>query len=247
MIRKLAIAAAAACLLVSGVGAQDKKEKPWTDWSKKEVEKILNDSPWGQTQTMTDTSEMFYSPTTTPTNGGPSRISSSSRDTEGATNQATNVKYRIRFFSARPIRQALVRSMMLGMKGTPDAATAERLKNFAELQSNENIIIAVAFEANDQRSGNSVMQSFNSSTTGTLKNSTYLERSDGKRVFLEEYAIPGRDGFGARFIFPREVDGQPVISPESGDVRFVSEVARNIRLDMKFKVSDLFYGGKLEY
>src|SRR5215204_961231 len=27
------------------------KEKSWTEWSEKEAAKILNDSPWGQTQT----------------------------------------------------------------------------------------------------------------------------------------------------------------------------------------------------
>ncbi|MDT7605258.1 MAG: hypothetical protein QOF61_3255, partial [Acidobacteriota bacterium] len=51
MIKKVATALAVACLLALSLSAQDKKEKPWTEWSKKDAEKILNDSPWGQTQT----------------------------------------------------------------------------------------------------------------------------------------------------------------------------------------------------
>lgn len=237
MIRKVLTALAATPLLCLSLAAQDKQQKPWTEWSKKEAEKILNDSPWGQTQTVTDTSEMFFSPTG-PGGGGGQRSAS------GATNQATDVKYRIRWFSARPIRQALVRMMMLGSRSL-DAATTERLKNYAEAQAGDEIIITVTFESPDARYSGPVMQSFNSSTAASLKNNTYLERNDGKRVFLEEYILPGKDGFGARFVFPRKVDGQPFITPDATDVRFVSGVAGG--LNMKFKVARMNYNGALEY
>jgi hypothetical protein len=91
------------------------------------------------------------------------------------------------------------------------------------------------------------MQVIESAATGTLKNSTYLERNDGKRVFLEEYVPPGKDGFGARFIFPRIVDERPFLSTEFNDVRFVSEIGTSIKLNMRFKVSDMMMDGKLEY
>jgi hypothetical protein len=52
-------------LLVSATKPQ-KTDKPWTQWSKKEAEKILSDSPWAQVQTETDTAEMFFSPTSDP-------------------------------------------------------------------------------------------------------------------------------------------------------------------------------------
>jgi hypothetical protein len=243
MIKKVAATLAAACLLAASLSAQDKNEKPWTEWSKKDAEKILNDSPWGQTLTVTDTSEMFFSPTGPPT--ARQGATAGQRATDGATNQAGGVKYYIRFFSARPIRQALVRTMMLGMKTQPDAATMERMKNFAELQSNEKIILAITFDSTDQRYGNEVMQSFNSLVTATLKNNTYLERNDGKRVFLEEYVVPGRDGFGARFIFPRTLDGKPFITPDVSEVRFVSGSATG--LNMRFKVAKMSYNGALEY
>lgn len=44
------------CALGAALAAQV-NEKPWTEWSKRDAEKILNDSPWGQTQIDTDTSE----------------------------------------------------------------------------------------------------------------------------------------------------------------------------------------------
>jgi len=106
---------------------------------------------------------------------------------------------------------------------------------------------AVTIEGTDKRSLGHVMQLFNSAATGTLKNTSYLERNDGKRLFLEEYVPPGKDGFGARFIFLRMPDGMPFLTPEVSDVRFVGEVAREVKLNMRFKVSDMLMDGKLEY
>jgi hypothetical protein len=244
MIRKGAVAAAVVCLLALGLAAQEKREKPWTEWSKKDVEKTLNDSPWGQTQTTTDTSQMYYSPTTTPSNGGPSRIGTSS-DAQVTTNQPTNVKYRIRWLSARPVRQALMRMVMLDTK-TVDPAMLASMKNFAETPSPDEIVIAVTYEANDQRFGNVAMQAFNSATTGTLKNVAYLERNDGQRVFLKEYFIPGRDGFGARFVFPRIVREKPFITDEAGSVRFYAKLG-GVELNMKFNTARMKYNDTLEY
>lgn len=239
MKKRFTPALALACLLSLSLAAQDKKQKPWTEWSKNDAEKMLNSSPWGQTQTYTDTTEMTYSPTAAGV--------SSARATEGAKNQATNIKYRIRFFSARPIRQALVRSMLLTMKGSPDPATLERLKSFAELQSNDSIIVTVSYESSDGRLTGAAMQAFNSATVGSLKNVAYLERKDGKRVSLAEYHPPGKDGFGARFIFPRELDGKPFITPDAGEVRFYAQVGKNAELNMRFKVAQMIYNDALEY
>jgi hypothetical protein len=249
MIKKVATVLAAACLLALSLSAQDKKEKPWTEWSKKDTEKMLNDSPWGQTQTVTDTSKMSYAPTGSPAATGASArgvSSDASAVANGtATNQATGVKYRIRLFSSRPIRQALARLVMLNMS-QPNKDVEERLRSFAELQSNEHIIVAVTFESNDQRYGNVAMRTFNGATTATLKNTTYLERSDGKRVFLEEYVPPGKDGFGARFIFPRMLGELPFITSDAGEVKFTS-VLDKIELNMRYKVSKMNYNDALEY
>ena len=81
----------------------------------------------------------------------------------------------------------------------------------------------------------------------TLKNNTYLERNDGKRIFLLDYRAPVEDGIGARFVFPRIVDGRAFLNGESGDVRLYAEVGANVKLNLRFKVADMVYQGKLEY
>jgi hypothetical protein len=112
--------------------------------------------------------------------------------------------------------------------------------------ASESIIITVTVQSTDQRAERGVLQSINSAVTGTLKNETYLER-DGKRLFLEEYVPPGKDGFGARFIFLRTLEEKPFIADNTGDVRFYAKFANGPKIDRRFKVSDMKYNGALEY
>src|SRR5215831_482826 len=223
-------------LIIGGIMAPamaQKLDQPWTEWSKKDAQKILDDSPWSQTQTDTDTSQMFYSPTQDPSRMG-TTSNDSSRLNQGATNQAVNVKYTVRFFSARPVREALIRLMLIAQQPPPDVLA--RFKNFAETRSEQSIILTVIYSSNDQRYGNQVMQSFNSAVSGTLKNNVYLERPDGKRQFIEEYATPGKDGFGARFIFLRNPEDKPFIDANTREVRFHAEFpGTSIKIDRRFK------------
>ncbi|HSB26749.1 MAG TPA: hypothetical protein VLE19_02790 [Pyrinomonadaceae bacterium] len=226
------------------VVSPQKEEEAWTKWSKKQAEKMLTDSPWSQRQTDTDTSEMFFSPTSDPNLTGRKPANDDARLKEGATNQSTNVSYVLRFFSARPVRRALVRLMELQTNPTPEVI--ERLHNFANVKADESIIITVTAESTDQRSLRAVMQSIDSAITSTLKNETYLER-DGKRLFLEEYIPPGKDGFGARFIFLRTLDEKPFIADNTGEVRFHAKFPNGPSIDRRFKVSAMIYNGVLEY
>ena len=123
---------------------------------------------------------------------------------------------------------------------------AQRLHAFADVKSTDSIILTLNFETTDQRYGGVAMQTMGSAITATLKNETYLERN-GKRLFLEEYIPPGKDGFGARFIFLRNVEDKPFIDSNTGDVRFVTKYPNGLRVDRRFKVADMMYEGQLEY
>jgi hypothetical protein len=121
------------------------------------------------------------------------------------------------------------------------------LKAFAEQTSAEWVVVAVDYDSTDQRYSGTVIQAFNSAVTSTLQNNTYLETKDGKRIFIKEYRAPIADGMGAKFIFPRQVEGKPIVTEESGFVRFYSELRSDIKLNMRFKLSEMLYEGKLEY
>jgi hypothetical protein len=81
----------------------------------------------------------------------------------------------------------------------------------------------------------------------SLKTTTYLERKDGKRVALIDYRPPTQDGMGAKFIFPRLLDGQPFLDANSGELRVFIQVGKNVKVNRRFKVAEMMYDGKLEY
>ena len=118
-------------------------------------------------------------------------------------------------------------------------------------EATKDIFVSVWFDSTDHRFGSKVLQALSQGEASTLRQFTYLERrKDGKRLFLQEYIKPGKVGsFGARFVFPRTVDGQPFITPDSGEVRFHTELGTNqdYKVDRRFRVADMIYNGTLEY
>jgi len=241
------------CGLVAMVSAQ-KAGKPWTEWDAKEVKKTLDSSAWGQVQTETDTREMTYSPTPTASSGSTRGME------EGVNNQATSTSYHIRFLSARPIREATIRDIELKQKKPAN----DQMKAFIDNKLfDQYIVVSVNFEGKDGRATGRDIQAFGGANVGVLKNQTYLERKDGKRLFLTEYKAPGSDGLGAKFYFTRMDEGKPFITAETGTVRFYSEIpsaprpdtnstgssqmVNVLKLNMRFKTADMMYNGKLEY
>lgn len=229
---------------------------PWMEMSRKDAEKLLADSPWSQTQVDTDTSEMFFSPTRAgaPSTGRSTAASSATgqasinnnRADRGAVNQAVEIKYRICFLSARPIREAMAR-MVLALQREPDADLMGRLRAFVDRDFSPYIVIAVSIDSTDQRFLGPIMQQVNSATAGSLKNNAYLETPDGKRLFLTGYQAPIADGLGAKFIFPRRPNGEEFLKADTTAVRFVAEFSDSFKLNMRFKVSDMIYDNKREY
>jgi hypothetical protein len=217
------------------------KVKPWTEWTVKDADKILNDSNWAQTQSEIDTTETTWSTASRPIDG------------KGAVNQASGVNFHIRFLSAKPVRQAYLRLAELNpSKSTPQLI--EKMRQFVDNKYDKTIVIAVDFDGKDGRFTQPVFQAFTSAVTSTLKNNTYLDIKGGKRIFLQEYQppVPG-ENLGAKFIFPRLVDDQPVITAKSGDVRFYAEFPQlagnnpQVKLDMRFKISNFMYEGAIEF
>ncbi|MFY9558527.1 MAG: hypothetical protein WAV20_00110 [Blastocatellia bacterium] len=234
--RLFVISALAVMLLCPFAVSAQWNKKPYTEWSEKEALKVLNDSPWGQTHAFTDMSKSFSS--------GPGRAPSASNQGETAPKK---VNFRIRFLSARPIREAFARAIELGQKGRIHEQFAAQLKAFAAKGFNDYIVVTLDCDtADSQAELQQVVALLNNRSTADLKNNTYLQ-TGSRKVFLEEYQTPKADGLGARLAFPRLVDGKPWITEESGDIHFYSEFSTAYKLDMRYKIKDMIYQGKLEY
>jgi hypothetical protein len=236
-------------VLLFAAAAAAQKTKPWTEWSAKEADKVLNDSAWGQTQTEGSDSGSQPSSTsaisqTTAAKEGQVRNADAAKNVEsGERKDAMTVHYRVRLLSAKPIRAAFVR--MVEIQGAKPETVAQ-FKTFVDRDFGDYIVVTITMDGNDKKRMGTAMEQINGADPEALKKSTYLERKDGKRVALMEYRAP-TDALGAKFVFPRMVEGKPFIEADSGDVRFSTEVGKNMKISRRFKVSEMMYEGKLEF
>lgn len=249
--RCLAVMTTASALACTLVAFAQYDKKPYVEWSEKEATRIMNDSPWSQTHTLTDTSKAF----------------NTSRGRQDAASTASNVvtvNFRIRFLSARPVRQAISRLALLHDSKMPEQMR-RRLTALADAPFPDFVVVAVTTDSD--RGSNMLTQAnetLRRATTTILAIKTYLITNTGQRVYLKEYQPPRNDGFGARFIFPRIVDGKEILTGGSGEVVFHTEMGGGSELDSgietkdtaqgygftlhtRYKVEQMMFNGKLEY
>lgn len=246
--------AVCSCLLLAlcACSAIAQKTKPWTEWSEKDAAKILNDSPWGQTQvegrTDTPNASSAITAVTAPRRDTERVMSDNdaNRVESGQPKADTSIKYRARFLSAKPVRGAFARLLLL-QKAEVDEALSTELQGFVDRDFADYVVVVVTAEAADAKLVAPAMQVLTTATADVLKDKVYLERKDGKRLTLANYRPPGPDGMGAKFVFTRTIEGQPFLTADSDNVRFFAQLNEKIKLNVKYKVSDMMYDGKLEY
>jgi hypothetical protein len=221
-------------MFASALSAQWQK-KPYGEWSQKEVMNVLNNSPWAQSQEVADTDKMFDSSKTLGAN--PNRVAETAR-----------TSYRIRFFSAKPTRQALCRLIEIKQKGKVSEELAAQLKGLVDAEFKDYVVLTLVIdtsEAGNQTGPSAAM--LQKQVTAQLKADTWVLAKGGERVFLQEYQIPRHDGFGARFLFPRNPGGKPLLGPDSSEILFHTKLDGGPTLIVHFKVKDMTWEGKLEY
>lgn len=242
-------AACAGWSMVFLLGA-DFWEKPFTEWKREEVLKLLNKSPWADH--MTFTRQTGVSPeglSQSRTRGGSLGGERELYDT-----------YTVRFFSALPVRQAYVR--MLQFMNGYDEMRAEQKKQFdnrfsrvLKMDTSQSIIVALEFSSNDRQLAMNVERMLQQNTAELLKQKVYLISQQLGRVELTEYYPPAADGTGAKFLFPRIIDGKPVVSPQDKEVKFEFYVpgplsdgqgrSVNHKVYLTWKIKDMIYKGEL--
>ena len=235
-------------LALCACSAFAQKTKPWTELTEKDAAKILNDSPWSQTQTEGEDSRQ-PDQTSAITQVAAPRSADRQLSREGEapkTGPSRVIKFRMRFLSAKPVRGAFARLLLL-KKAEVDENLSTQLQGFVDRDFTDYVVVAVTAEAADERLAGSVMQVLTTVTPEALKEKVYLERKDGKRLVLADYRPPGPDGMGAKFVFMRQLEGQPFLTADSDNVRFFAQLNEKLKLNVKYKVSDMMYDGKLEY
>ena len=232
-------------LMLTAISASSKGKEFWEtkaydEWSAKECQKLLENSPWA----------MEYKQTGTQTIG-----SLGGRD--ATDNQPPYVSYNLQIRSAHPVRQALVRQMQLAQNY--DKLPVDQKKQFDQsaqsfLGANTSnvVIVYVTYSTNLPQNYRDLNQYWQTQTVDLLKNSVYISGSKGDKVPIAQY-IPGQEGQNSfQFIFPRQVDGKEIITPEDKSIRleFAYPVVGRVgdgRGFVEFKVSKMLINDEVIY
>jgi hypothetical protein len=215
-----------------------KNTEPFHQWSLDKAVKVLNDSPWAKQQTYTRVIR-----------GVGSGISGEK--------EIYNTFY-VRFLSARPIREAYARIQQI--QHGFDAMSPEEQRQFEEAQSpnldidvSEYIVLTVSFRSNDPNEESRVRRFFQSETVETLKTKAFLSTPTCPQVEITAYFPQKEESVGAKFVFPREYDGLPVITEECSSVSLElldvpgtdSGSADDAGLRATFKVESMIVGDRI--
>lgn len=219
--------------------------RPWTEWSKKDADKILNDSAWGQTQTVGSNQPTSTSAITKTEGAGREDVGRSGESGETMAGPKP-INYRVRFLTAKPVREAFARIVTISQPSAGKDLT-DQLQSFIDRDFGNYLVVVMSVDSDDQRAAAMSMGALGKITKDILKDKVYLERKDGKRLELLDYKPPINDGMGAKFIFERSLDGQPFLDNNSDSVKFSLELSGKMKVNVKFRISAMMYSGKLEY
>jgi hypothetical protein len=221
-------------------------DTPFTSWKRNQVIKLFNDSPWARSR--------GYRGQTTGEHGNfnPGVTGTSGNATLGV--NTVDYSFTARLFSAEPVREAYVRMLQI-MNHYNSLAPAQKqifdskVDWLLHADVSKEVVVALFYHTNDPLSERSINQWFATQTAGTLRQNAYLYTSSAGQVQLIKYfPAHGSGGLGARFIYPRMINGKPIL--QAGDQRmrfqlYVPQVGQTIYLD--FQPSQMMYKGQLSY
>jgi hypothetical protein len=235
------------CLLLSSLflsavfaipGGEFWEKKEFKQWSLKECDKILTDSPWARLLPLSGVGIMDNNRTS-------------------SDGQQPFVNYQVQFRSASPIRQAMVRKQMIQAKyDTLPKEQQQQLDKQSETFINsfpeDSVVVYVEYSTNDNVRVQELRRYWQSKTTELLKTTVFLSGSKGDKVPLSRFAAAQGADLNFTFIFPREVNGKPVIGPQDKSVKLefaypVINGLGNGQAFMEFKTEKMIFNGNIAY
>lgn len=177
--------------------------KPYDEWTLKECQKILENSPWAKEMSLAGV-------------GGGGKDATDS--------QAPYIKYIVQLRSAQPIRQATVRQTQIIQKY--DSLSADQKKEFnakiqpfLEASFSDVVVVSISFSSNNRQNTMDLLRHWQSRTTDMLKNSVYLSGSKSEKVKIGQFIPVSGAQQEFQFVFPRQVNGKEVLAPEDKALR----------------------------
>ncbi len=219
-------------LTISFIGVaftqSDLLKKPFKQWSKGDVEKILTDSAWAQTQEVRNFNF-------------------------GANIEDTKFTARLR--SGVPIRQAFLRLKQLDAKydylsDAEKAVFDAKNKGILECPAcGENYVVTLTSKSQSSPEWDWVFKAFGYATTESLQKYVTLANEKGEQRRLIHFTSPKAVHTEAMFFFPRfDQTGKPLVTAENKKIRFqIATNEGNLSKNFEFDVSKLIINGEVAF
>lgn len=226
--------------------------KPFEQWSKDDVNKILTDSMWAKTQAIRiqrrSQVRSIAGQTESETFSGKGELSSAE--------DPLDYRFTLRLHSALPVRQALVRREQL--KWNYDKRSASERKAFDEQAQQmlldcavcaDNYVLSVGFSSTNSSGNDMVYKWFSAATLPSIQGYIYLANERGERRDLAGFIPPKSPGDDVYFIFPRLDDkGQPLFTATDKKLRFfMSDNNAKSITNFTLDISKLLVDGKTAF
>lgn len=220
-------------------------KKDWKQWSKDDCKKVLEDSPWAQRWTRSDEKMANFATRKSGTSG----VGSESE---------LAIYYVVQFRSARPVREAVVRQVLIANQydlADPEKKEAMRkqTEGFLNRSYDDVIVVHVTYGSNVPEYNRDLATFWQTHyAEGTVPQEAFLNGAKGQKVSPVRMLSPKGGAQEFELIFPRIVDGKPLLEPgdKTISVEFVSPSIGGVdssRVFIEFKVDKMALNGQLIY
>jgi hypothetical protein len=225
-------------------------KKDWHKWSKDEVKRMLQDSPWSKPL-------IEKQPATTdalPHNSGAAANGSVG---EGA----TELDYYLQLRSAQPVREAFIRQQEIlqnydKMGADEKKAFDQKTDDYLKRTFDNEIVLHVVYSSNVQTFQLAMMRAWQDYPDGVVPRDLLLINERGDRVLPVRWVSPRSGVSEFEAVFPRTRNGEPII--QNTDKEFSIQIPQPkvgtgtgsfayVRGLAQFKVDKMTVDGKLVY
>jgi|FLYL01.1.fsa_nt_gi hypothetical protein len=241
VMRKLLLLLPLVCgYLAAGQSKEFWEKKEYRQWTERECRKLLDDSPWARSYTL---SQVIIEPLSTPSS-------------ERAREATPQIRYLVQLRSAQPVRQALIRLAQIAqgydrLSVEEQRAFDQKAEPFLRRDFSETVLVHVIYQSNVMVDQRDLERYWRIQTTELLKNSVYLISGNGEKVPLLSYAAAA-DRPEFQFVFPRHYRGRPIAMADDKTIKLEFPHPRigqhpDARIFLEFKISRMRVGESVVY
>lgn len=244
------------CGTSTTLSQEEWKGKPYAEWSREDVRKVMNESSWVVTHEVRirqapQTRRVAGAPVANPAGVvlGPENNTA----TVGGADIPIDFIFTLRLRSGLPVRQALVRQRQFDaghdeMRSTERAVFDANTKGLLECPAcAENYVVTLSARSKNSPGADAVFTVFKGARLAELKRYVFIANDRGERRDLVHFVPPKTPGDEAIFFFSRyDIEGKPLLTVENREftINFTDNQVNPIT-NFKIAVSSLVINGEV--